>query len=239
MNIVDLNRFIKVNDLQEVTNPIIFENGSYPTEGGLLSYSLFGIPGSYDRKTIFCYIDLKKHFLHPLMYKNIVEMNRKVARIIDGSGYFKITAKGELVEDNENGETGIEWFYQNFDKIKFDNTESMKRNNKVNLLKSMNKNEIFVDKWLVVPAAFRDTNIDKKKHGRLSVDELTRIYQSLLSLCQSSDAEFDLMGYLTESKIQKTINQIYEYLVGYLEKKTGLIQKDLLGKNCLAQIKLF
>jgi DNA-directed RNA polymerase beta' subunit len=231
MDICDLNKFIQVNSLQEVKNPILLEPGNYPTKDGLLSYDIFGLAGSYDRRTVFAYIDLKKHFLHPLMYKLLTSMNRKLIKLIDGSGYFTINNKGELIEDNENGNTGLEWLYNNFEKINFEYTESHKRNSKVTVLNTLKKNEIFCDKWIVIPANHRDVNLSKTKHGKISTDKLNTLYTGLLSLCSSSDDEFDFMGYITESKIQLKLVEIYEYLIQFLEKKDGLFKHDLMGKT--------
>lgn len=230
MDICDLNKFIQINSLKEVSNPITLEPGNYPTKDGLLSYDIFGLAGSYDRRTVFAYIDLKKKFLHPLLYKILTGMNRKITKVLDGSGYFKIV-NGDLVEDNENGNTGIEWFYNNFEKLNFSKGESFKRNSKITLLETLKKNEIFCDKWLVIPANHRDVNLTKTKHGKISQDKLNNLYTGLISLCQSSDDEFDFMGYITESKIQLKLVEIYEYLIQFIEKKEGLFKHDLLGKT--------
>jgi DNA-directed RNA polymerase beta' subunit len=237
VDIFDINKFIKVNNLQEVTNPVTFNQGFYPTNDGLLSYTIFGLPGSYDRRSIFGYIDLKKKFLHPVIYKILTAMNRKFVKLLDGSAYFIINDKGELVEDNENGNTGIEWLYKNFDKLNFKRTDSIKRDNKIGVLENLDKNEIFVDKWLVLPAFLRDCNLTNLDSGKPSLDKINNLYVSLISLCNSSDSDYDFMGYLTEFKIQSTLVNIYEWIVsrsdgsnGILEKKTGLIKKNLMGK---------
>jgi DNA-directed RNA polymerase beta' subunit len=239
VDIVDLNKFIKVNDIQEVTNPIPFDSGRYPTDDGVLSYKIFGISGSYDRKTIFGYIDLKKHFLHPLMYKLLTRMDQKLTRVINGTGYFVINDNGELIEDNMNGETGISWLYKNFDKLYYSRNSSIKRGRKIDLLENMTKDEIFCNKWLVIPAHLRDVNINNIKHGKLSKDELNDKYNKLIGLCQSSSSEFDFMGMITEFNIQKCLVDIYDYLTGYLAGKKGLIHANLLGKvERFAQVKL-
>lgn len=230
MDICNLDKFIKVNNLQEVTNPVTLDNGTYPTEDGLLSYSIFGLAGSYDRKTIFAYIDLKKRFLHPLMYIMLRQMDHKISKVVNGTGYFTIV-NGELVEDNEKGNTGLSWLYENFDELKFRRSGKSRRDNKVNIVETLDKNEIFVNKWLVIPAFYRDVNLSKKTNGKISLDELNTIYVKLLGLTQSMNNEFDFMGLLTESKIQSLLEEIFEFLTHYVEKKDGLIKSNLLGKT--------
>jgi len=227
VDLFDFNKFIEVNSVQEVKNPITFEKGNNPTEDGLLSYTIFGLPGSYDRKTIFGYIDLKKRFVHPLVYKMLLRMNKKFRKVIDGSSAFVIT-NGELVEDNENGKTGITWLYENFDKLKFKENDSFSRNNRVALLNNVPKNELFIDKYLVIPAFYRDMEL---KNGRINSDKINNMYTALISLTLSNNNEFEFMGYLTESKIQDQLVELYEYLIHYLEKKQGLIKNGLLGKT--------
>ena len=68
VNIIDMNRFIAANECQEVTNPVYFDKGRQPTNDGLFSLTIFGRPGSQERKSVFAYIDLKINFLHPLVY---------------------------------------------------------------------------------------------------------------------------------------------------------------------------
>lgn len=230
IDLFNIDKFIEINNCPEVTSPNIFEKGNYPTEDGLLSYKLFGIAGSYDRKTIFGYIDLKKHFLHPLVYKLLVSMNRKFKSVIDGTKAFRIDSSGDLVEDND-GNTGIQWLYQNFDKLEFRKTNSVKRDNKVTLLSTLKKDELFVDKYLVIPAFYRDANFNNLSGNKISVDELNRMYVALISLTKSASSSFDFMGYLTENKIQLQLVEIYDYLIGFLDKKEGLIKNGLMSKT--------
>ena len=230
IDICNLDKFIKVNNIQEVTNPIRFDADWYPTDNGLLSYRIFGQVGSYDRRTLFGYIDLKGHFLHPLFYLRLIKMNRNFARVIDGSGYFRINEKGELVADNENGNTGIAWLYKNFKNLKFKKSGSGERDRTIDLLTKLDLDEIFVSKWLVIPAFYRDSNIQKLDHGRVSEDEINPMYANLISLA-SSKSDFDFMGYITESRIQKQLLEIYDYLTGYIKGKTGLLKNSLLGKT--------
>jgi len=230
IDICNLEKFIKINNLQEVTNSIRFDQGWYPTEDGLLSYKIFGQVGSYDRKTIFAYIDLKGHFLHPLFYQRLTRMNRNFTRVIDGSGYFSINAKGELVADNENGDTGIDWLYKNFKNLKFKKSGSGERDRTIDLLNKMDIDEIFVSKWLVIPAFYRDSNIQKLDHGKVSEDDINKMYANLINLA-SSNSDFDFMGYTTQSRLQKQLLEIYDYFNGYIKGKEGLLKNNLLGKT--------
>ena len=43
IDIFDSEKFIKINNLKEVTNPVMFDVNFKPTSDGLLSYDIFGI----------------------------------------------------------------------------------------------------------------------------------------------------------------------------------------------------
>lgn len=233
MNIVNLNNIISLNDMPEVTNPVAFDFNGYPTDDGLLSYTKFGLSGSYDRKTIFGYIDLKKNFLHPVAYKTLTALNKKFVKVINGTGYFSIDKDGNLVEDEENGNTGIDWLYNNFDKLEFRKNDSMIRGNRISLLEKLRRDELFVNKWLVIPAFYRDVNISKSSSGVKSMDEVNKLYTKLLGLANSQNSDFDFMGNVTEFKIQQLLLDIYSLFISdnYLASKSGVIKRDLMGKT--------
>jgi hypothetical protein len=151
IDIVSLDKFVEVNKCPQVTNPIFFDAGLVPTIDGLLSYESFGRYGSRDRREIFGYIDLGKRFLHPTAYKALTSVDRRIAKIIDGSVYFKVTPEGELVEDPE-GDTGVDWLRTVLRKIRFKRTGSAVRDERLDLINLLKDDELWVGKWLVIPA---------------------------------------------------------------------------------------
>ena len=68
LDIFNIDDFVKANKCPQVTNPIFFNFDGTPTADGLFSYVLFGFSDD-ERKNIFGYIDLKSHYLHPLVYE--------------------------------------------------------------------------------------------------------------------------------------------------------------------------
>ena len=72
-----IEKFITVNQLKEVSNPIYLNADRSPTDDGIFSHSIFGIPGTKDRKTLFGYIELGTHLMHPFFYVIISQMDRK------------------------------------------------------------------------------------------------------------------------------------------------------------------
>ena len=75
---LDPNKFIKVNELKEITNPIFFTKNNSPTPDGLLSNEIFGITKD-ERAGTFAYIDLANEvFMHPLHYKIWGKLDSKI-----------------------------------------------------------------------------------------------------------------------------------------------------------------
>lgn len=235
LDILNIDKYIETNRLREVTNPVYFNIGNLPTDDGLFSYMIFGKPGSKQRKESFGYIDLKKPFIHPSIFVLLKTLNRKFEDLILCKKFFRIDEKGELIEDNENGKTGTQFLYENFNKIKFKSTDSNAREKKLTLVSKLKKNEIFVTRFLVIPAYYRDFNPSASDGGKIQkVDDLNKLYSKLIMLTQTinpNDEYYDFMGLNTESSIQLILNEIYDKLVKSLAKKNGYIHQALLGKS--------
>lgn len=232
MDLIPIKKFIAVNRLKEVTNPIIFEKGNIPTTDGLLSTEIFGINAT-ERKSNFAYIDLKTQLIHPVIYKSLLRMNRNIEYIIQGSKNFVITEKGELVEDEEKGSTGATWLYNNWEKIKFPRNDSRIRNERIDLLEAFDKDTIFVHFWIVIPAFYRDVNLQDTGEGKVAVHELTKMYSQLIryaSIVEKSNG-FEFMINTTKYNMQLQLVEIYDYYKARIEKKHGLIKKSLMGKS--------
>lgn len=232
LDLMDMRKVIIVNGLRPVTNPILFETGNVPTPDGLLSLEIFGTT-SRERKDNFSFIELKDYFIHPFAYKMLIRLDRKIESIVKGTRRFIINEEGQFIEDEENGNTGCQWLFKNWDKVKFKRNESNVRNERINLIEAYSKEVIFIRQWIVIPAFYRDVNFQNADAGQISHNELTDLYCKLLKYCNLLEAssEFDFMINSTKGKIQDTLVEIYNYFKGKLEKKNGLIRKSLLGKS--------
>jgi len=233
IDLADIDKFITSHACKQVTNPVYFDMGSIPTEDGLFSPTIFGYPGSKERKIIWGYIDLKRKFLQPMMYKLFTSMDKKIEDMILGKRYF-VVKNGELVEDRDKGKTGVTYFYSIYDQLTFKNTGSDRRTDYLKLIKKLSKDDIFVDKWLVCPAYYRDYNPSKTVDGKIDeVDEVNDMYTKLIRYSNSlqSGNDYDFMSAVTEASMQTTLFEIYNYFTDSIAKKNGLIHKSLLGKS--------
>ena len=232
MWLLDIDKLVKLNDLQPVTNPISFDKGLYPSKDGLFSNEIFGMTTT-ERKRTCAYIPLKKKFISPKAYITLKHLNRKFVNLINGTSNFTIDKNGVLVED-ENGGTGIDWLYENWDRISFSRNDSERRNQKIDLLENTKKDDIFIDKFFVVPPFYRDVNLQQVADGaNPRVPEVNNLYSAIIrnvNMLDNSDT-FDIMSNAISGKTQDLLVEVYDMWKSKLEKKYGYIRKFLLGKS--------
>lgn len=231
-DIYNINKFVQVNNLEEVTNPILMERDGIPTRDGLLSYEIFGRTVE-DRIETFAYINLNGHFLHPLVYKTWRRMDRKIEGVV--SGFNKVSVKnGELVPD-ENGWTGLEELYNHFSELKFKRKDSVTQNERADFLRSLDKDEAFCSKWAIIPAFYRDMQLNKSTSGVVTVHEITRMYSKILRLTRALKSDYTALNLITNStrtKIQNLLVELYsDYFIKEVKGKNGIFRKFVLGKS--------
>jgi len=213
IEILDVEKYIKVNELQEISNPIFFAAGGVPTSDGLLSNEIFGITQK-DRSGTFAYINLGEYFIDPSCYKTLVKLDSKFNFIVKGLKKFKVDANGELIED-QNGGTGIKWFKGNFGKINFKKTESRSRDMKIKYLKhNFSIGRMFISKYVVIPPFYRDVNSTGKHTG---VGQINTLYVNLINAARAlkDNGDYGLsMADTTCARIQDTLKAIYDWFCG-------------------------
>lgn len=228
MEQLDQERLIKVNDLQEITNPVMFNAGNGPTPEGLLSNEIFGITKN-ERAGIFAYIDLKEYFIQPYYYSIWLKIDRNLRGCIYETQNFIIDNNGYLVPD-DSGETGIKFLRNNIDKLKFKNT---KRDQLLTaLMEGKKKSNFFTKKFVVIPPYYRDVNTNSS--GRVGVGEINKLYVNLLNavkgLDESNSYGLDMTGG-TRGRIQDIMLEIYnwftvgESVVGGEHTGSGIFKK--------------
>ena len=228
--LLDVETFVKVNGLLPITNPIMFDRGNIPTSDGLFSTEIFGV-STRDRKETWAYVDLGIPFLTPKVYMSLKRLNRNFESVVYGSKKFTIDKNGVLVQD-DNGGTGLKWLYDNWDKIKFERNDSTSRNQRVDLLNNNKKDVIFIKKWVVIPAFYRDVNLHSTD-GNPKVPEINDLYAKIIRnanmIKESNDMDFMIAAITGQT--QDLIVDIYNLLKSKIEKKNGYIHKFLMGKS--------
>lgn len=223
VSILDPDRLVKQNNLQPVSDPIFFKRDNIPTEQGLLSNEIFGNT-IYERSNIFAYIDLGGYFISPLIFKTLCRLNSRIRDIVHGTKYFKIV-DGDLVED-DNGETGIDWFHKNFSKIKFKPTTSEKRDVNIEFIER-NRKLVFMDKLIVLPAYYRDVNITGG--GKVGVGGINKIYDLILlsvrALKETIDYGLDISNSI-KGRLQDQIVGVYDFFTKGSDMTTGIVSES-------------
>ncbi len=224
------DKFQQLNGLQEVTNPISFEKGMIPTSDGLFSTEIFGM-NTYDRRHTWAYIDLKKHYLTPKAYISLKALNRNFESVIFGTKRFKI--ENGVLEADENGGTGIEWLYKNWEKLNFPKNSSNKRSAHIDMLNNYKKDVLFITKFGVCPAFYRDFNTANNDGGKPKVPEINDKYAAILrnvSMIESA-TNFDFMINSIVGKTQVLLNEIYDLMKEKINGKNGYLRRSILGKS--------
>lgn len=232
ISLLDINQLVKANRLHPINNPISFDKGMRPSSDGLFSNEIFGMTGA-QRKYTCAYIPLGKKFISPKAYLSLTRLNRNFKEIVGGTKRYVIK-QGVLMEDEEGG-TGLDWLYANWEKIRFEKNDSTRRNQRIDFLKDTKKEEIFIDKFFVIPPFYRDVNLQQMAEGGSpKIPEVNNLYSAILrnvNLMKTSGANFLFMNYAMDLKTQDLMLEIYNLWKGKLEKKYGYIRKFLLGKS--------
>lgn len=236
IDIFNIDDFIKQNHCEEVTDPIFFDGSGNPRDGSLFSYTIFGMSDD-DRKNKFGYVDLvgrdsDTHYLHPLVYLIISRLG-SISKLIDGTKFAVIEdGKISLVpEGTPNSSTGTDFLYENWEKINWsvEDDDSNDKKSRLKFLKILDKNEIFITKWLIMPPYYREQSSGSKSLG----DSINELYKTLLSRTNSMrlGGRFSFFGQASKFRIQTSLVELYLETTRVIKGKDSMLRKNLLGKN--------
>ncbi|MDE6040382.1 MAG: hypothetical protein K2F99_02290, partial [Muribaculaceae bacterium] len=235
-----MDKFVQANSLRECSNPTYLENGRNFTPDGVLSNEIFGMD-QYNRRNRFAYIDLHGHYMTPLAALKLYAYDRKLADALFSRGRFKLTSAGELVNDPD-GEAGPEFVYNIWGKVKVKAKESI-TTKEVETFYKQSRDELFITKYPVIPAFYRDINKAAMASGdtyeiRKSSALINSQYCSIISYTQSLStytSAFATMTYSTQARVQTLLVDIYNSLMVDTVKgkpsKFGMLRRSLAGKN--------
>ena len=143
---------------------------------------------------------------------------------------FSLDKNGYLIQD-DNGVTGIHEFIKIFPKMII-RGESEDRDKFIKTLKESYKdNTLFIDRIPVVPPEQRP--IYKDESGRDVQDKINDLYLIILKRAinlkafSSKGTMYDLLNW----GLQKSVNDLDDYIRTKIGKKFGLIRSQLLGKR--------
>lgn len=193
---------------------------------GLYSTQIFGSKGSEARFRNYSYIDLKIQVFYPVIYNALVALKGLYADIMSGREFavFDEEIKDFVRSNALDGQTGFQFFVDNWKKIVFEQRKSTTREQNIKLVESHRENAM-ERMVFVIPAGYRDIEIDA--NGRESSDELNSLYYKLIAISNTVNAqtaELAPQAYNQQrNALQNTRNEIFESLLKIIEGKNNLI----------------
>ena len=233
LELLNINDFIEKNNLKAVSTIRLYEKVEKTDPNGLFSEELFGRFGSPERRKRFAYIDLKITIIHPEAYPLIAGLDSTISKMLTGKASYKVDKDGVLVEDAEKGSSGVDYFISIFKKIDFDKFKKNRPKN-VAFIKN-NKDNIFINKYLVLPAGIRDLSISKtSKQTIVNFSDLSELYTNLIRHTNALGSDYknlpDEIKKPISEQIQKTVLEINNWIKNRLKGKSGLIRGGLMRK---------
>jgi hypothetical protein len=223
----DIDRFIKVNDLKEVTTQRIEITQNIYHPQGLFSEEIFG--QTADERDYRCaYIKLPIHVFNPNIASTIIARS---GGIIKKLAYGEVRCNlvdGKLVADEEGQYCGLKDLYDIWDNIDIGKTLNTRDQDKFDILSKSPKRLLFNDKVLVLPPNMRPQGL---RNGRKVKSELNTIYMHILGLKSVTSHTTTNNVYQVYNKFQDAVVDIYQYVNKFIGSKTGFLQQQLLAKT--------
>jgi len=227
----DIEKIIEINKLEEVTNPVYMTNG-YPTEDGLLSYSIFG--SSVDeRKVRMAYMDLKGHYMEPIAALKLKAFDRRLNNILYGLERYKLV-EGDLIEDDD-GQTGPEYLYSIWDKVKKKEKNTI-LTKEVKEAFDVPRDNLFVTKFLILPVSYRDIRTGTNTIGMNSINDVyAQIISSVRNIETYTEGFDNIIQTATRGRVQSLLVDIYRDFIltkvkGQPSKK-GYLKRNYRSKS--------
>lgn len=217
----------QIKGIRPVTSLDIFDSRTKNLHpDGLYSTTTFGSVGSDIRYTKFAYINLKIPIIHPTIYTALIQIKAFYQEIISSKEFavWDYTLKDFVKSNALEGQTGFHFFLEHWMDIEFEQRPSVKREQNILLIDRF-KHLAMLDKVLVLPAAFRDIEVDD--YGRESSDEINSLYYKLVAISNTINPATVLVSpeaYNSQRmSLQRTFNEIYETLGAVVEGKKNLL----------------
>lgn len=233
LELLDINQYITDNKLKPVTTIRLYEKVEKTDPNGLFSEEIFGRFGSSERRKRFAYVNLKVPIIHPEAFSLITGLDASVSKLLTAKAHYIVNKEGVLVEDAEKGSSGTDYFISIFKKLDLDKFKKNRPKN-VAFIKN-NKDKIFIDKYLVLPAGIRDLSISKTSNQTIvNFSDLSELYTNLIRHTNTLGSDFktlpDEIKRPIIEQIQKTVLEINNWIKNRLKGKSGLIRGGLMRK---------
>lgn len=202
-------------------------------DDGLFSIPIFGRVGAKERDSRFSYVDIKISIFHPVIYRNLIKLKSFYKDIIAGKLYAIWDDKEKDFElSNEvDGQTGFDFFVSHWEDIKFRETNSPARKERIKLIEKY-KDRAMVDKILIMPAGLRDIRVISD--GRLDFDPINDFYRKLVAISNViNPGDYKNLSAVNHSRLilQNTFNEIFDHIESMIKGKKGFIQDRVASRR--------
>lgn len=225
IELFDIDKYIKVNDLKEVKSQHIYKTQNMFNPEGLFSEEIFG--QTEEEQMYRCgYIKLPVHVFNPSVAKTIIARSGGIIRKM---AYGEVACNlngGVLVADKEGQYCGLKDLYDIWEQIDIKKTLSTRSDDNIDILTKSPKRLIFNDKVLVLPPGFRPIGM---RNGKRTKNELNTLYSHIIGL-KSVTAHTTSNVYQIYAKFQDSVMKLYTYIHDYVGSKNGFFQRNLLAK---------
>jgi len=224
LNILDIDKFIQKNNCKEVKNSKVNPKGFDPES--LWSENIFGPIGSRTRRTQYGYIQLKTNIIHPVIFDMLKVCSEQTSRIVNKKASYIVSDK-VYVED-PSGETGVPFLIRTLEEV---DLQLMAKKEKLDVASFIehNKKQIIIDKFIVIPASYRDIDLSKKDAMQMQ-SEVNNIYKDILYVNSQLSGDSYLDEILIE-KIQYNLNKLVTWFQHQLKGKKGVLRGNMLKKR--------
>lgn len=224
LQLLDIEKIIQKNNYREVKNARLLGKGFDPES--LWSVEIFGNLGSRDRKNRFGYIQLNTELIHPVVFNMLKVSSESISKIVDKKANFIVSDK-QYIED-VNGETGLAFLIRTLKDISIIKTCKKEKKDSAAFLEK-NKNLILINKFLVIPAGYRDLDITKRDAMQVT-SEVNNYYKDVMYINSQLTGEESLDNILIE-KLQLALNRVVNWMQSQLKGKKGLMRGSMLKKR--------
>lgn len=215
--------------------------------GGTCAICGVDIVNSDDRRRRFAKIVLPIPVVNPIFYDLLVDIGGKdLKNALDdlmkneNSILFIDPEEGDYIvttSDSVSGDVTIKWErLEAIQKLVWGLSEKLKEDVPEWNLIYENKEKLFLREVIVLPPDLRPAAKGVEKNNQI-VDKINRYYVQLLTKKEiMSNTILDIsrdksLFYSYFKQLQYDVNELYNYIVGKLSKKEGLIRGNILGKR--------
>lgn len=234
--LMNIDEFIQKNRIKQVSS-IRRYSGSKIDESGLFSEDIFGRQGSKDRREKFGFIDVKTPIIHPEAWNIVTRISPDFLKCIKGQVKYIVSRDKFLLENEEQGNSGLFYFTQVLPKLDLDYYAKKDKKKKplVDYVKKNIKN-VLTSKVLVLPAGIRDIRISRSS-GKTFIEasEVNTIYENLIRQSNSiatsvEDLPQDIVEPIVTS-MQRNYLEVNSWIKNRIKGKQGIIRGGLFSKR--------